>query len=388
MANMVIVHCDQTDDACEIKLRESKDGGSLDLDCYPSMHSATPSFFPVSSGDDGVPDSRDQPTSIRTLRSFSSDHRSQPSSTDTSHDVARFLSQVGDPKDCRKLTLVRHGSKYPSSLTCHHVHNPFPVSALTTVVHQAKQLVCLELCRIRLVGSMEEFAAFARAIEGLPYLQAFSMEQCRLNRNAAKRSALEPVVRALVSCLCICDVTIIADKPHSLGNLSIETVGFLGRSPSLQILRLEKLELADAHIAELAQALETNVILQRLRLSCRILDFGSCAIVQMLVRNNTIHMFDLFLETVHNEDSTLRIAGALQSSASLKHYNLDFGSKDLSSRLIQVKNEVIETKALARELEFSSTRLSNCPFIRLLNGALDISIYLGGLACGHERDVS
>ena len=376
---MVVIQCDDKAESCEIKLKLS---GSVDLDCYISDRKHKSKSRPIQSK--VVPsESREQRTRI--LRSISSSERDTSAADD---DVARFLSQVGDPKECRKLTLVRVGSKF--SVDCHQVNNPFPVAALTKVVQQAKQLVCLELCWIRLVGTMEEFAAFARAIESLPYLQAFSMEHCRLNKKAAKESALEPVVRALVSCLCLCDVTLIADKPNSLGSLSIDTVGFLGRSPSLQILRLDKLGLVDSHVAELAQALKANVMLQTLRLSCSVDDHGSFSIVQMLEHNKNIQTFDLFLETVHSEESTLRIAGALQASASLKHYSLDFGSKNLSSRLLQVQNEVIETKALARELEFSSTRLSNCPFIRLLNGAIDASIYFGGIACSpkHGREKS
>lgn len=370
---MVVIHCDD-DDACEIKLRE---GGSTDLDFF-AVSQKPETLGQITSALGSVPESRDQ--NLAALRSFSSDYRSQE--TD-SENVARFLSELGDPKDCKKLTLVRIGSRYQSSTDCYHVQNPFPVTVLTSIVQQAKKLVCLELCRIRLEGSMEDFSNFARALESLPYLQAFSLENCRMNnKKVAKQSPLDPVIRALISCLCMRDITIKADKPHSLGTLSIETVGFLGRSPSLQILRLEKLGLEDAHVAALSQALEANVILHNLRLFCSISDPGSCALVQMLERNTTIHTFDLFLETIHDEDSAFRIGGALQSSTSLKHYSLDFGSKNLSSRLKQVQDEVIETKALVKELEFSSTRLSNCPFIRLLNGVIDASIYFGGIACG------
>lgn len=375
---MVIIHCDDNDDACEIKLRE---GGSFDLDYNhatgsPSKHTrrastGMASFLSV--------EARDQIPPI--LRSFSSDYRNQE--TD-SENVGRFLSELGDPKDCKKLTIVQHGARYRYNTNdFFRVSNPFPISALTNVVKRARRLVCLELYRIRLEGSLEDFADFARAIESLPYLQAFSLEYCRVNnKKVAKQSPLDPVVRALMSCLCILDITLIADKPLSLGTLSIDTVGFLGRSPSLQILRLERLDLEDSHTAELSRALEANVLLHTLKLHCSISDPGSCAIVQMLERNNTIHTFDLFLETIENEEAAYRIGGAFQASASLKHYHLDFGSKNLSSRLKQVQDEVIETKALVKELEFSSTRLSNCPFIRLLNGAIDASMYFGGLACG------
>lgn len=370
---MVYVQCDH-DDSCEIKLRAS---GSIDIDCHQSLPQGQPDGLAMHE-----PDFRDQhPNS---LRSLGSDNRSEPSDDD----VERFLSDLGDPKDCRKLTLVRQGSKYHTSSDCHYVRNPFPVATLNYVLQRAKNLACLELCRIRLVGSTEEFANLARAIESLSFLQVFSLEYCRLSKSTAKQCALEPVVRALASCTSISDVTLMADKPQSLGTLSPHTVAFLGRSPSLQILRLGKLELQDAHIAELSQALENNAMLHTLRLSCTVSDRGAGAIAKMLGSNSSIQAFDLFLEQVKNEQSTLRIAGALQTSAFLKHYGLDFGSKNLSSRLKQVHKEVIETKALARELEFSSTRLSNCPFIRLLNGAIDASMYIGRIACGPGDDGS
>lgn len=369
--NMVHVQCDH-DDSCEIKLRAS---GSIDIDCPQFLAQGQP---------DGPsphePDVRDQhPNS---LRSLGSDNRSEPSAAD----VERFLLELGDPKDCRKLTMVRQGSKYHTSSDCHYVQNPFPVATLNSVLQRAKNLACLELCRIRLVGSTEEFANLARAVESLSFLQVFSLEYCRLNKSSAKQCALEPVVRALASCTSISDVTLMADKPQSLGTLSPHTVAFLGRSPSLQILRLGTLELQDSHIAELSQALENNVMLHTLRLSCTVSDCGAAAIAKMLGSNSSIQTFDLFLEQVKSEQSTLRIAGALQTSAFLKHYGLDFGSKNLSSRLKQVHKEVIETKALARELEFSSTRLSNCPFIRLLNGVIDASMYVGRIACDPGDD--
>jgi hypothetical protein len=92
-----------------------------------------------------------------------------------------FVSNLGDLSETRKLTFVEAGTKYHESCSDYHqVQNPFPVTALTAILRRAKSLVCLELCRIHLSGSFQEFTQLAGAIEDQSSLLAFSMEQCRL----------------------------------------------------------------------------------------------------------------------------------------------------------------------------------------------------------------
>ncbi|CAB9513148.1 expressed unknown protein [Seminavis robusta] len=396
---MVVIHYDEDLDECELKLRSS---GSLDdvggvrarqlIIKQQQRHDfasseSKPSF---------------QDISFRSMTSFNLDPFLEPSldlSTASNTNAALLLHQIENLEDCRKLTLVRAGTRFhhdsstsTSTTQCYYVNYSFPVATLITILRKAKRMVCVELCRLRLVGNLEDFRQLALALEGQAYLQAFSLEGCRLPSRlvaSTRQKALEPVVKALATCPCIVDVTLIADKPRGLGSLSAETVGFLGRSPSLQVLRLDKVGLEDRHIVALSEAVMDNKILHTLRLSCNLSsDAGSFAMVHLLQHNTTLQKLDLLLETVPQHEAwTLRIARALQSSSSLRHYNLDFDNTAANNSghhdefVKGVQEEVKESKALARELEFSSASLSNCPFIRLINRAIDAGLYVGNLAC-------
>ena len=279
-----------------------------------------------------------------------------------------FLANLGDLTQTRKLTLVKVGSKYHDSCGDYHtVHNPFPVTALSTILQQAKALVCLELCHLRLSGCYEEFVELAHTIEThCSALLAFSMEYCCLNKQAAKENAMEPVVRALASSPRIGDVTLIASSKHSMGTLSSDLVGFLGRSPSLRALRLHKMALRDKQVKALCKAMEQNHTMTILKFSCTIVEEGSSAIARMIERNSALDKIDLFLDKVVNEDCSVQIAFALQSSTTLKTYELDFGNKNMSSRLKEVYKDLVEHKALAHELQWSTSATSRCPFLRMM----------------------
>jgi hypothetical protein len=302
----------------------------------------------------------------RTQNAGGPGHQRSESTLEDAAPVATILNSLGPLAEVKQLTLVRMGSDYHTTSGFHYVKNPFPVAALTAIMKEAKKLVCLELCHIVIAGRPDEFAAFADAIETQSNMIAFSLESCRLSKEAAKASALEPVVRALASSPNIGDITLMAQLRGGLGTLSSDLVGFLGRSPSLQALRLYKMMLQDSHIAALGEAMEQNTKLKILRLSCIIGKRGSSALARMVLKNTTLDKIDLYLDKVENEECTLEIASALQFTNSLKHYELDFRNKHSSSRLTEVYMDLVETKALANEIEFSPSNVSRCPFLRMM----------------------
>lgn len=336
------------------------------------------------------------------------------------NDVDSILASLGDLSKCRRLTLVREGTRHyrhasgPSGnpttkatkaataasttnpnnihglLMVQHkwavVRNPFPVAALAAIMKMARKLVCLEVCRVRLEGDMDDFEAWADAIEhnnscNDTYFRAFSLEHCRLNNKDLLRqqhtSPLESVVKALAHSPVIGDITLIADKDRNLGTLSVQTLELLGTSPTLLVLRLDKMGLKDEEMTALAYVIKRNEALRTLKLSCNGIGYlGSCAMVKMLENNcGSLEKVHIILDRLGDEEATIRLARALQSAQSLKHYELGFGPKvKLSPKLQQVHAEVNHSKVLAKEIEFggSSTRFSNCPFIRLFQHGMNV----------------
>ena len=79
---------------------------------------------------------------------------------------------------CCKIALIGAGCKHqvvPSN-DYHLVQNPLPVTTLDAIIENARDLVCLELYKIRLVGSKKSFAKLSNSIEYQGKLQVFSME--------------------------------------------------------------------------------------------------------------------------------------------------------------------------------------------------------------------
>ena len=198
---------------------------------------------------------------------------------------------------------------------------------------------------------------------------------------------LNRLVAVLARSLHIRELTLVADKPQSLGCISVDTAGLLGRSGSLHTLRLYKMGIDDSHAAALAHSLRQNNTLRNLRVSMKMGQLGSLAMSSMLAQNISLEKFNLFLEMVEDEEAALHLARAMQSSTSLKHYNLSFDSDQiLTSSLRQVHVDLKESKELAKEMDFSSTSLSNCPFIQLIHAALDCCLNNGSIAGTENRN--
>ena len=294
---------------------------------------------------------------------------------DADDDFQEIMTRL-DVTQCRKLTLVGAERNQqivaPPDNDFHMLRNPLQITAISGLIREAGNLICLELYNVELVGSRESFAEFANSIEYQGKLQALSLEHCRLDKASAKESALDCVVVALCRSLYIRDLTLVAAESHALGSLSATTLGLLGSSQSLHTLRLCNMGIDDDHAAALAHSLKQNNALRTLKVSFSMGQVGSTAMVSMLTHNVSVEKLDILLEKVEDEVATLQLARAMQSSKSLHDYDLSFASDlHLTSTLCQVYEELKEWKEVAEEMAFTSTSLSNCPFIRLINATLD-----------------
>lgn len=264
------------------------------------------------------------------------------------------------------------------------LHNPLPVSALSEIIREAPNLICLELYNMELAGTAEKFVDLANAIEYQGTLQALSLEYCRIGRSidgnktdnsSIKDQPLDFVVIALCRNLYLRDLTLVADAPQSLGTLSATTLGLLGSSQSLHTLRLCNMGMTDDETSALAQALKQNNALRNLQVSLSMGEVGSNAMVSMLTHNVSVETLDVVLEQVEDDDSTLQLARAMQSSKSLVDFDLSFADDlPLTSTFQQVYDELQEWKEVAKDMSWKSTSLSNCPFMRLINSAIDYSL--------------
>ena len=306
--------------------------------------------------------------------------------TDADEEIQAVMARL-DVAQCRKLTLV--GAErddqtviMPPNGEFQVLHNPLQVSALSEIMREAPSLVCLELYNMELVGHSESFVDFANAIEYQGKLQALSLEHCRLGKNSRnkrrlattdnKETPLDSVVKALCHNLYIRDLTLVADESQSLGRLSATTLGLLGSSQSLHTLRLCNMGMSDDETSALAHALKENNALRNLQVSFSMGHIGSTAMISMLTHNVSVEKLDIVLEQVEDEDATLQLARAMQSSKSLVDFDLSFSDDlPLTSTFQQVYYELKEWKEVAEEMAWKSTSLSNCPFIQLLERTLE-----------------
>jgi len=284
----------------------------------------------------------------------------------------------GKSKRTCKLTLMGTEDQVATFGNYRMLKNPVKIDTLIEIVEENPDLVCLELFKIRLKGDLEAYTQLANTIERHGMLQAFSMERCRILPTATDPHlsfALDPVVAALSRGRFLRDLTLIADGNGAMGSLSVSPLYLLGQSSSLRSLRLCHMDMDSTHMTTLWEALRFNEMLRTLKLSLHLCEHGTLAIQSLLAHNKSLESVEIVLESVQAEISVLHLARALQAADWLKYSDLVLPKEqEMTSTLHQALVEFKVGKELAREMAWTSTNVSNCPFIRLFYKVVDYCI--------------
>jgi len=281
-----------------------------------------------------------------------------------------------------KITLL--GTELYAASFGHHrlVQNPFDVNNLVDILETNTGLLCLELYKVELRGDPLAFKKLSDAIEKHGKLRALSLEQCRLTDVALTPGhsfslALDPVVVVLARGPILRDLTLVAEYNGALGGLSSSTLELLGRSSSLHSLRLCRMNMDSYQMTALTKTIKSNRILRTLKLSFHLCPTNTLAVESMLAENRGLESLEVVLDTYQDEKTVLHIARVLQAAAWLKHYDLILPKEQaMTKTLIKAMTEVKEGQELAKEMAFSSTSLSNCPFIRMFHQGISASLEL------------
>jgi len=242
-------------------------------------------------------------------------------------------------------------------------HGSIHVKALANFVEQARHIEHLQLGCLDLEGTEEDFSLISAAIQGHPTLKRFSMHDFSLNNDAI---AIDNLVATLATVpnLEVVKLEVSASRRRSIvGNeaaarkvqvhLSGKALAELCKSPTLQELHLNRLNLHFDDFAALAVSLKTAPSLKKLSLPhCNLDDTACITIAEAIGQSPALEKIDFSCNKLTDE-GCVTLASALKGNQTVTFLRL-WGNVKISNAGFDAVREMLEQNCVLERVPLMS----------------------------------